>query len=123
MSDNTNEKNIQQETEDFGAMLEQNLNQVNANLRKGDVVEGEIVSITESHIIVSLGQKQDVYAEVGDYMVDGSLSLKVGDKIRVYKIDFGEILLNTAMEFQSEIFVEIEKHSRLWKEALKEPFS
>lgn len=46
--------------------------------------------------------------------------LKVGDKVRVYKIDFGEILLNTAMEFQSEIFVEIEKHSRLWKEALKE---
>lgn len=45
--------------------------------------------------------------------------LKVGDKIRVYKIDFGEILLNTAMEFQSEIFVEIEKHSRLWKEVLK----
>ncbi len=48
--------------------------------------------------------------------------LKVGDKVRVYKIDFGEILLNTAMEFQSEIFVEIEKHSRLWKEALKELF-
>ncbi|MEW6508090.1 MAG: hypothetical protein AB1432_10135 [Bacteroidota bacterium] len=46
--------------------------------------------------------------------------LKVGDKVRVYKIDFGEILLNTAMEFQSEIFVEIEKHSRLWKETLKE---
>ncbi|HOD53042.1 MAG TPA: S1 RNA-binding domain-containing protein [Candidatus Cloacimonadota bacterium] len=95
MSDNTNEKNIQQETEDFGAMLEQNLNQVNANLRKGDVVEGEIVSITESHIIVSLGQKQDVYAEVGDYMVDGSLSLKVGDKIKgfVVKLSDHEIVI------------------------------
>ena len=46
--------------------------------------------------------------------------IKVRDKIRVYKIDIGEILLNTAMEFQTEIFVEIEKHSRLWKEALKE---
>ncbi len=46
--------------------------------------------------------------------------LTVGDKVRVYKIDFGEILLNTAMEFQTEVFVEIEKHSRLWKEALKE---
>jgi len=46
--------------------------------------------------------------------------LKVGDKIRVYKIDFGEILLNTAMEFQSDIFNVIEKHSQLWKEALKE---
>ena len=46
--------------------------------------------------------------------------LKVGDKIRVYKIDFGEILLNTAMEFQTEVFVEIEKHSKLWKSVLKE---
>lgn len=46
--------------------------------------------------------------------------LKVGNKIRVYKIDFGEILLNSAMEFQTEVFVEIEKHSRLWKDSLKE---
>ncbi len=46
--------------------------------------------------------------------------LKVGDKIRVYKIDFGEILLNTAMEFQTEIFREIDKHSQLWKNVLKE---
>lgn len=46
--------------------------------------------------------------------------LKVGDLIRVYKIDIGEILLNTAMEFQTEVFLEIEKHSQLWKNVLKE---
>src|SRR5690606_13993456 len=46
--------------------------------------------------------------------------LKVGDKIRVYKIDFGEILLNTAMEFQTERFLEIEEHSQLWKNTLKD---
>ncbi|MDP2364258.1 MAG: hypothetical protein Q8M94_10890, partial [Ignavibacteria bacterium] len=46
--------------------------------------------------------------------------LKAGDQIRVYKIDFGEILLNTAMEFQTEVFLEIEKHSQLWRGALKE---
>lgn len=46
--------------------------------------------------------------------------LKIGDEIRVYKIDFGEILLNTAMEFQTEIFNEIEKHSQLWKNVLNE---
>lgn len=45
--------------------------------------------------------------------------LKVGDKIRVYKIDFGEMLLNTAMEFQTEVFKEIERHSQIWKNALK----
>ena len=46
--------------------------------------------------------------------------LQVGHLIRVYKIDFGEILLNTAMEFQTEVFLEIEKHSQLWKNVLKE---
>lgn len=48
--------------------------------------------------------------------------LKVNDKIRVYKIDFGEILLNTAMEFQTEIFNEIENHSQLWKKVLREMY-
>lgn len=48
--------------------------------------------------------------------------LRVRDKIRVYKIDFGEILLNTAMEFQSERFNEIESHSKLWKNVLKEMY-
>lgn len=48
--------------------------------------------------------------------------LKSGDKIRVYKLDFGEILLNTAMEFQMEIFNEIENHSKLWKKVLREMY-
>lgn len=47
-------------------------------------------------------------------------SLKVGDKIRVYKLDFGEILLNTALEFQTEVFKEIENHSQLWKNVLRD---
>lgn len=46
--------------------------------------------------------------------------LKVGEKIRVYKIDFGEILLDTAMEFQTEVFNDIENYSQLWKKVLKE---
>ncbi len=46
--------------------------------------------------------------------------LKTGDKIRVYNLDFGEVLLNTAMEFQAETFSEIERHSRIWKEILKD---
>lgn len=46
--------------------------------------------------------------------------LQAGHLVRVYKIDFGEILLNTAMEFQTEVFLEIEKHSQLWKNKLRE---
>jgi len=48
--------------------------------------------------------------------------IQEGDLIRVYKIDFGEILLNTAMEFQSEVFLEIERHSNLWKDVLKDMY-
>lgn len=49
-------------------------------------------------------------------------SLKIGDTIRVYKIDFGEILLNTAIEFQKETFEKIEKHSQIWKNVLREMY-
>jgi len=45
-------------------------------------------------------------------------NLKTGNLIRVYKQVFGEILLNTAMEFQQEEFLEIEKNSQLWKNVL-----
>jgi len=52
-------------------------------LKKGDVVTGKISGITESHIIISLGTKQDGYAEIGDYLEGGAgLTLKIGDDIR-----------------------------------------
>jgi len=51
-------------------------------LKKGDVVTGHISSITESHIIISLGVKQDGYAEIGDYLDGGNLPYKVGDEIK-----------------------------------------
>ena len=91
MSDSTNEKNnIDQETEDFGKMLDQNPNLIRAKIKKGDVVEGQIVSITDSHIIVSIGQKQDANAEIGDYMYDGKPELKVGDTIKGFVVKMND---------------------------------
>jgi small subunit ribosomal protein S1 len=52
------------------------------NLKKGDVVVGKISAVTESHIILSLGVKQDGCAEIGDYLENGKLPYKVGDEIR-----------------------------------------
>lgn len=94
MTESTNEKNIQ-ETEDFGAMLEESLNQANFKLKKGDVVEGKIVSISDSIINISLGLKQDVFAEVGDYTTDGKLEYAVGDTIKgfVVKMSDHEIII------------------------------
>jgi small subunit ribosomal protein S1 len=52
------------------------------NLKKGDVVVGNISAITESHIILSLGVKQDGCAEIGDYLEGGKLPYKVGDELK-----------------------------------------
>ncbi len=98
MTDSTNEKNIQ-ETEDFGAMLEQSLNQANFKLKKGDVVEGKIVSINDSIINISLGLKQDVFAEVGDYLNDGKFEYAIGDTIKgfIVKMSDQEIIISKSL--------------------------
>jgi len=51
-------------------------------LKKGDVVIGKISGITESHLIISLGAKQDGYAEIGDYLDGGNLTYKIGDEVK-----------------------------------------
>ena len=69
-------------SEDFETMLNESIQSLNINYKKGDVVVGKISSINESHIIISMGQKQDALAEIGDYLENGELLLKVGDEIK-----------------------------------------
>lgn len=45
--------------------------------------------------------------------------LKNGEIIRVYNLDFRENLVETATEFQSDKFHEIDRHSNLWRSVLK----
>ena len=69
-------------SEDFNDMLNESIKKINTAFKKGDVVVGTISSINESHIIISIGQKQDAYAEIGDFLENGEMPYKVGDEIK-----------------------------------------
>jgi len=79
-TDNIDEKNIG--SEEFATMLDESINGMNTNLKKGDVVVGKISGITDSHLLISLGVKQDAVAELGDYLENGTLSYQIGDDIK-----------------------------------------
>ena len=74
-------------SEDFGSMLDESMKNLNPHLKKGDVVEGLISSISETHLIISLGVKQDGYAEIGDYYEEGEFKLHLGDKVKGFIVD------------------------------------
>lgn len=73
--------------EDYLRMLEESF-QNTAEVKKGDVVEAPVVSITDNYLILNLGGKFDAYAEISEYSDDkGILNLAVGDTLKGYVID------------------------------------
>ena len=73
--------------EDYLRMLEESFQNTN-EIKKGDVVEAPIVTITDNFLIVNLGGKFDAYAEISEYSDEkGVLSLQVGDILKGYVVD------------------------------------
>lgn len=73
--------------EDYLRMLEDSFQNTN-EIKKGDVVEAPIVTITDNFLIVNLGGKFDAYAEISEYSDDkGVLSLQMGDILKDYVVD------------------------------------
>lgn len=73
--------------EDYLRMLEDSFQNTN-EIKKGDVVEAPIVTITDTFLIVNLGGKFDAYAEISDYSDEkGNLTLQVGDTLKGYVVD------------------------------------
>ena len=73
--------------EEYLRMLEESF-QNTAEIKKGDVVEAPIVSISEQYLILNLGGKFDAYAEIGDFSDEkGVLHYVVGDNIKGYVVD------------------------------------
>jgi len=73
--------------EDYLRMLEDSFENT-AEIKKGDVVEAPIVTITENFLIVNLGGKFDAYAEISEYSDEkGNLTLGVGDVLKGYVVD------------------------------------
>lgn len=73
-----------QEEKSFSELIEDSI-QKSQDFDEGDVVEGEIVKITDTTIFVSYGGKNDAYAEIGDYIDrNGKLPFAVGDLLKGY---------------------------------------
>ncbi|MCB5252920.1 MAG: S1 RNA-binding domain-containing protein [Candidatus Cloacimonadaceae bacterium] len=73
--------------EDYLRMLEESF-QNTAEIKKGDVVEAPVVSITDNFLILNLGGKFDAYAEISEYSDEkGKLTLAVGDTLKGYVVD------------------------------------
>ncbi|MFA7543048.1 MAG: S1 RNA-binding domain-containing protein [Candidatus Cloacimonadaceae bacterium] len=76
--------------EDYLRMLEDSF-QNTSEIKKGDVVEAPVVTITDQYLIVSLGDKYDAYAEIGEYSDEkGALTLQVGDILKGYVVDHND---------------------------------
>ena len=90
MSDDKREDNVQVDSveEDFSEQLQESL----SNLKTyniGDKVVGKIIEISDSYIFISLGGKQDAYAEKNDFInKKGELPFKVDDKLTGYIVKY-----------------------------------
>ncbi|MDD2230485.1 MAG: S1 RNA-binding domain-containing protein [Candidatus Cloacimonetes bacterium] len=73
--------------EEYLRMLEESF-QNTTEIKKGDVVEAPIVSISEQYLILNLGGKFDAYAEIGEFSDEkGVLNYVVGDNLKGYVVD------------------------------------
>lgn len=73
--------------EEYLRMLEESF-QNTTEIKKGDVVEAPIVSISDQYLILNLGGKFDAYAEIGEFSDEkGVLQYAVGDTLKGYVVD------------------------------------
>jgi len=54
------------ENENYAKLLEESFNNT-TDPKMGDVVEGEIINITDTTIFINMNGKYDAYAEISDY--------------------------------------------------------
>ncbi|MDD4309925.1 MAG: S1 RNA-binding domain-containing protein, partial [Candidatus Cloacimonetes bacterium] len=73
--------------EEYLRMLEESF-QNTTEIKKGDVVEAPIVSISDQYLILNLGGKFDAYAEIGEFSDEkGVLHYSIGDNLKGYVVD------------------------------------
>lgn len=73
--------------EEYLRMLEESF-QNTTEIKKGDVVEAPISSISDQYLIMNLGGKFDAMAEISEFSDEkGVLKYKVGDTLKGYVVD------------------------------------
>ena len=81
---------VSQENENYAKLLEESFNNT-TDPKMGDVVEGEIINITETSIFINMNGKYDAYADITDYKdKNGKLKYQVGDLLRGFIVEFSD---------------------------------
>lgn len=76
--------------DDYKRLLEESFTKT-ATWNKGDVVEGKIVTISDTHLFIHLDGKYDAYADKTDYTDDkGKLPYEVGSVLKGFIIDIND---------------------------------
>ncbi len=57
-------------------------------LHRGELIEGEIVSIGDKEVVLDLGTKSEGLISKKDFTEDQKSKLKIGDKLKAYVIEF-----------------------------------
>ncbi len=79
---------VSHENENYAKLLEESFNNT-TDPKMGDVVEGEIINITDTSIFINMNGKYDAYAEIADYKdKSGKLKYQVGDLLRGFIVEF-----------------------------------
>lgn len=81
---------VSHENENYAKLLEESFNNT-TDPKMGDVVEGEIINITETSIFINMNGKYDAYAEIADYKdKNGKIKYQVGDLLRGFIVEFSD---------------------------------
>ncbi len=86
--------------EDFATLLENSMSSAKDDLRVGEEINGEIISIGNQGIFINTGTKVDGVVEKNELVNENNeLEYRVGDVLKLYviSIDDGEIRLSRAM--------------------------
>ena len=84
------------------------------DLKEGEIVQGEIIQVTQDHVIVDVGYKSEGRIPIAQFKDrEGNVTVKVGDSVRVYleqwEDDDGEIVLSKDKADQLRVWEEINK--------------
>ena len=84
------------------------------DLKEGEIVQGEIIQVTQDHVIVDVGYKSEGRIPIAQFKdLEGNVTVKVGDSVRVYleqwEDDDGEIVLSKDKADQLRVWEEINK--------------
>lgn len=79
---------VSHENENYAKLLEESFNNT-TDPKMGDVVEGEIINITDTTIFINMNGKYDAFAEIADYKdKNGKLKYQVGEILRGFIVEF-----------------------------------